>query len=215
MTAEVDHPAELSAAEIRKLNRELRILIATNGTLTRILSVLADDDIVVQIVNQQIHDEAPKVPELEHCALGRVLQRDIVLKGRRSGIPFVAAESLIAIDLLPPAITTSLTETDRPIGEVMATSCIETFKEEARVWVAELPAQLELDGYRNSRPSIVARRYRIIAGGRPVIIITEYFLRSEFQDAPREEPDRRQHSDDIDTRSGDRVVLDERIRTSR
>ena len=151
------------------------------------------------------------MPELEDFAIGRVLQRDVLLKGRRSGTPFVAAESLVAIDLLPPAIMASLTETDRPIGEVVAASCIETFKEEAKVWAGELPGWPALDGYQNSRTRTVARRYRIIAGGQPVIIITEYFLRSVFQDAPREEPDRRQRSHDIDTRSGDRFVLNQRI----
>ena len=50
----------LSGGEIRKLNRDLRILIATNGTLTRILSVVANDEIVVQIIKQQIHDVTPK-----------------------------------------------------------------------------------------------------------------------------------------------------------
>jgi chorismate--pyruvate lyase len=168
----------LSDEEIQKLSRDLRILIATNGTLTRILNVVTNDEIVVQIVKQQIHQAAPKIPELEHSASGRILQRDILLKGRSSGNPFVAAESLIAIDLLPPAIMTSLTTTDRPIGEVMAASCIETFKEEAKVWTGELPGWLQLDGYQSSRAKTVARQYRIIAGGQPVIIITEYFLRS-------------------------------------
>lgn len=168
----------LCAEEIRQLDRDLQILIATNGTLTRILSVIADDEIAVQIIKQQIHDVPPKLPELGHSSIGRILQRDILLKGRSSGNPFVAAESLIAVDMLPPAITASLTETDRPIGEVMAASCIETFKEEAKVWAGALPDWLLLDGYHNSQSKTIARRYRIVAGGRPVIIITEYFLRS-------------------------------------
>jgi chorismate-pyruvate lyase len=196
----------LSDEAIGKLDRDLRILIATNGTLTRILNIVANDEIVVQIIKQQIHNMAPKIPELEGSAIGRVLQRGILLKGRSSGTPFVAAESLIAIDLLPPAIMTSLTETDRPIGEVMAASCLETFKEEPKVWTGELPGWLALDGYQNSRSRTVARRYRIIAGGQPVIIITEYFLRSVFQAAPREEPDRCQHSNGIDRERGDRFV---------
>jgi chorismate lyase len=201
----------LSDEGIRKLNRDLRILVATNGTLTRILNVLANDEIAVQIVNQQIHDAAPKIPEFDYLAVGRVLQRDILLKGRSTGSPLVAAESLIAVDLLPPAITASLTETDRPIGEVMAASFIETFKEAAKVWIGELPGWLALDGYQNSRTGTVARRYRMFSAGKPVIIITEYFLQSVFQDAPREEPDRCQHSNDIDTRSGDRYGLHDRI----
>lgn len=201
----------LSKEEIRKLDRDLRILVATNGTLTRILNVVANEEIVVEIVNQQILDAAPKIPELEHSEIGRVLQRDILLKGRKSETPFVAAESLIAIDLLPPAITASLTKTYRPIGEVMAASSIETFKEDAKVWMGDLPCWLANDGYQNSPKRAVGRRYRLIAGGQPVIITTEYFLRSVFQDTPREEPDRCRHSNDIDTRSGDRFVLHSRV----
>lgn len=187
MTADVNHKAELPVAEIRKLNRDLRILIATNGTLTRILNVLANEEIAVEIINQHIHDVAPKIPELEDLAIGRVLQRDILLKGRTSGNAFVAAESFIAIDLLPRAFMTSLTETDRPIGEVMAASYIETFKEEAKVWAGKLPSWPALDGYQNSRTETVARRYRVIAGGRPVIIITEHILRTVFEDASGDE----------------------------
>jgi chorismate lyase len=170
--------------EIRKLNRELRILIASNGTLTRILGIVANDEIVVQIVEQQVHDMAPRISGLEQLPTGRFLQRRILLKGRSSGHAFIAAESLLAIDLLPPAITASLTKTERPIGEVVAASCLETFKEEAKVWIGPPPGWLALVGYQNSGPMIVARRYRIIARGQPVIIITEYFLRDVFQDAP-------------------------------
>jgi len=201
----------LSDGEIRKLDRDLRILIATDGTLTRILKVVANDEIVVHIIKQQIHDVAPKIPELDQLPSGRVLQRHILLKGRNSGNPFVAAESLIAIDLLPPAILTSLTKTDRSIGEVMAASCLETFKERAHVWIGEFPGWLALAGYQNSRLRTVARRYRIITGGQPVLIITEYFLWNVFQDAPCKEPDRCQHSNDIDPRSKDGFALNDRV----
>lgn len=188
-TAGVDHEAELSVAEIRNLDRDLRILIATNGTLTRILSILANEEIAVEIIEQRIHDFAPKIPELEDAAIGRVLQRDILLKGRTSGTAFIAAESLIAIDLLPRAIVTSLTETDRPIGEIMAASCMETFKEEAKVWTGKLPGWPALDAYQNSRAGNVARRYRIIVGGQPVIVITEYVLRTAFENVSNTELD--------------------------
>lgn len=169
--------------EIRKLNRDLRILIASNGTLTRILGIVANEEIVLQIVDQQVHAAAPRLPGLEQLPSGRVLRRQILLKGRSSGCPFVAAESLIAIDLLPASITASLTKTECPIGEVIAASCLETFKEAAQVWVGEPPGWLASDGHQNSEPRIVARRYRIIAGGQPVIIITEHFLQNVFQEA--------------------------------
>lgn len=170
--------------EIRKLDRDLRILIASNGTLTRILGIVADDEVVVQIVEQHVHGAAPQISGLEQLPGGRILQRRILLNGRSSGRSFVAAESLVAVDLLPHAITTALLETERPIGEIMASSALETFKEAADVWIGRPPDWLALAGYQTSKPAIVARRYRVISGGQPAIIITEYFLRDDFQKAP-------------------------------
>jgi len=172
----------LAGEEIRKLNRDLRILIATNGTLTRILGMVADEEIIVQIIKQQIHPR--ETAESGQLSGGRILQRHVLLKGRSSGHRFVAAESLIAIDLLPHAITASLTRTECPIGEIMAAGRLETFKEPADVWIGESPDWLAVAGYQTSQPRTVGRRYRIIIGGQPVIIITEYFLEFFFQDTP-------------------------------
>lgn len=155
--------------EIRKLDRDLRILIASNGTLTRILGIVADDEIIVRIIDQQVH-QTPG---------GRRLQRRILLKGRSSGCAFVAAESVVAVDMLPPAIMATLTQTRQPIGEVMAGSCLETFKEPAEVWIGPPPDWLP--DRQDAEARIVARRYRVIAGGEPAMIITEYFLRNDFQ----------------------------------
>lgn len=166
----------LAAAEICRLNRDLRLLIGTNGTLTRILTVLADEEIVVQIVNQEIHAIAPTEAGSRPLAGDRILQRRVLLKGRNSGQQFVAAETLVAVDLLPRTITASLTETDCPIGEIMAAGRLETFKEPAAVWIGETPDWLAGEGYWTLQPRTVGRRYRIIRGGRPVVIITEYFL---------------------------------------
>ena len=72
----------LAGEEIHKLNREMRLLIATNGTLTRILGIIADEEIVVQIIKQNIQTVAPGTVELGQSSGGRILQRQIVLKGR-------------------------------------------------------------------------------------------------------------------------------------
>ncbi len=203
----------LSDEEIRELNRDLRILIATNGTLTRILNVVADEEIAVQFIKQKIHHVGAEIPECEQLPSGRILQRQTLLKGQSSQNPYVAAESLIAIDVLPPTILTSLTKTDRPIGEVIAADRLETFKEAASVWIGELPGWLALAGYCDSRANRIARRYRIISGGRPVIIITEYFLRSLFQTVPTEEADRRRQAKDIGTTIGDPCAPDDQAAT--
>ena len=172
----------LAGEEIRKLNRDLRILIATNGTLTRILGMVTDEEITVQIIKQQIHPRGTAEPG--HLSGDRILQRHVLLKGRSSGQRFVAAESLIAIDLLPRAITANLIRTECPIGEIMAAARLEAFKEPADVWIGESPDWLAVAGCQPSQTRTVGRRYRIIIGGQPVIIITEYFLAYFFQNTP-------------------------------
>jgi chorismate--pyruvate lyase len=188
----------LSDEDIRRLNRDLRILIATDGTLTRMLSIVANDEIVLQIIKQKIWPIAPTAPESMQLPNGRVLQRHILLRGRSSGTAYVAAESLIAIDLLPPLIVTSLTETDRTIGEIMVASRLETFKETATVWNGASPGWAVNEGSQDSRSGTVARRYRMIAGGQPAIIITEYFLENVFSDGVQTEHYHREHSGILD-----------------
>lgn len=174
----------LSDIEIRKLDRDLQILLATNGTLTRILKIITNDEIVVDIISQQIHTTAPEIPDLERLPDSLILQRQTILKGLRSGEEFIAAEALIAMDLLPTTILTTLTETDHPIGELMVASCLEMFKETAEVWVAELPAWLVSTSKRKRHAPVIARRYHMIVDGQSVIVLTEYFLPGIFHGRP-------------------------------
>jgi chorismate--pyruvate lyase len=171
---------ELSKMELCDLDRDLRILIATNGTLTRILEVMSDEEIRVEIIDQGMSHDSLEIPEFRDLPSGRVLRRQILLMGRSSGVPFVAAESLIATDYLPTAIRKTLAETDRPIGEVILSSGLETFKDPAKVWVADMPGWVPRTSDLNSRSKVVARRYRQIAGGLPILLITEFFLREVF-----------------------------------
>ncbi|MCP9271541.1 chorismate--pyruvate lyase family protein [Mycolicibacterium arenosum] len=164
----------LSAADIKDLKRDLRILLATNGTLTRILEVMADEEIGVEIVDQRTHPMSPDLPGFPASPFGRVVQRRIKLVGRITGAPFVAADSLIAEDRLPVAVRRVFAETNRPIGEVLLASGMETFKEAAEMWLADVPDWVSDDDGRDAQ--VVARRYRTIAAGVPVMSITEYFL---------------------------------------
>jgi chorismate-pyruvate lyase len=189
----------LSDEDIRRLNRDLRILIATDGTLTRMLNIVANDEIVLQVIKQKICPIAQTAHESMQLPSGRVLQRHILLRGRRSGTAYVAAESLIAIDLLPPSIVTSLTTTDLTIGEIMVSSRLETFKETATVWNGALPDWVGNDRSQDSQSGTVARRYRVIAEGLPAIVITEYFLQNVLSDGLEAEHDRREHSGILDT----------------
>ncbi|MHA7651112.1 chorismate--pyruvate lyase family protein [Mycobacterium sp. ML4] len=166
----------LSEADIRKLNRDLQILLATNGTLTRILKIVTNDDIVVQIVNQQIHETMPDIPEGERMPESRILQRQTILNGRSSGKPFLAAEALIAIDFLPAPLMWTLTETAHSLGELMLAHGLEMFKETPEIWIGELPGWVPAKAHCEFHNPVVSRRYHMIIDGQSAIVLTEHFL---------------------------------------
>ncbi|MDP7733124.1 chorismate--pyruvate lyase family protein [Mycobacterium sp. TY813] len=171
----------MSEDTLRTLNRDLRVLIDTDGTLTRMLRIVYRDEIEVSIISQRVRQAAAiSIPEFDGLT-GRILDRQILLRGRNSGIPFIAAESLIAIDLLPASITNLLTETNRPIGEIIAASRLETYKEPVTVWIDELPTWTGLGNYPSDRPRVIKRRYCVTSGGQAVLVITEYFLRHQVE----------------------------------
>lgn len=171
----------LSEEDIQKLNRDIRILIATNGTLTRILKVIKGEEIAVDIITQQLHSSLPDDFGFAKLPIGQILQRQVVLKGCDSGKPFVIAESLISVDHLPPSIMTRLVGSNCPMGEIMAASRLETFKEAAEVWIGDLPDWAWRFGCQNQRSSTIARRYQIINEGRGLIFLSEYFLQDSLK----------------------------------
>jgi chorismate lyase len=170
----------LSADEIDQLNRDLRIVLASNGTLTRTLKAVYDDEISVSVIKQEIADGPTTPPESGALPLEQLLRRQVALNGRTSGALFVAAESLIAINCLPSSTIAALMETKRPLGEVLAASRLETFKESAQVWIGNPPEWVPL-ATKDMDSRIVARRYRIIAQRRPLVTITEYFAKEPLQ----------------------------------
>ncbi|WP_165759389.1 chorismate--pyruvate lyase family protein [Mycobacterium decipiens] len=174
------HSNFLTAEEIRKFGRDLRILLATNGTLPRILGILANDDIFTQIIDRDICVATPEMRSPERPFNGRTLHRKVLLKGRSSGKLFVVAESLISIDLVPPKLIDNLIEMDRPIGESILANGIEIFKENPKLWMSTLPDWLKLDERQDLAQEAIARRYRMTIRGQPAIVVTEYFPLGTF-----------------------------------
>lgn len=165
----------LSKQDIQSFSRDIQILLATNGTLTRILSVVIDEEVEVEVFEQTVNDRLPGFSPSGEPIDGRLLQRKVLLRGKLSGKPFVAAESSIAIDLLPPPLVANLKQTNRPIGEIIATSCLELFKEAPEVWMGD-PPHWSLPAVNHTlRQKTIGRRYRMIIAGRPAIVVSEYF----------------------------------------
>lgn len=151
-----------------------RILLATDGTLTHILEAYADEAVyLVKLQHSFLTDPAARRP-FGLADDERALRRVILLRGSRSGATFIHADSVVMMDRLPPGMAEALTETDRPIGKLLADCRAETFREIADVWEvhdAEIASHFDIQPH----DPLLARTYRILSGGRPLAWITETF----------------------------------------
>ncbi len=151
-----------------------RILLATDGTLTHILEAYAGE--AVQLVKLS-HRLVTDVGVRRCCGLDdqeRALHRVILLRGSDSQATFIHADSVVMLDRLPAGMDEELLRTERPIGKLLAQHRAETFRELLAAWEER---NERLAAYFDIEPldPLLARTYRIFAGGRPIAWITETF----------------------------------------
>ena len=151
-----------------------RILLATDGTLTHILEAYAGETVnLVKLSHRLVTD----VEVRRSCGLDdheRALRRVILLRGSESQATFIHADSVVMLDRLPDGMDEELLTTERPIGKLLAQHRAETFRELLSAWEERnerLAAHFDIEPH----DPLLARTYRIFAGGRPIAWITETF----------------------------------------
>jgi chorismate-pyruvate lyase len=166
--------AQLDGFDPSSLDPLQRILLVTDGTLTDTLEAAFLEPVGLRKIAADILPAADPVPALALGAGEALLIRKIVLYGETTGRPYVYAESLLALDRMPPRFREELMHSDTPMGRLWSEYKMETWKE--LLHVARHPAQ-EIAPYLELAPSVecLMRRYRLISGGRPLMIIEEQF----------------------------------------
>ncbi|MFN2607581.1 MAG: chorismate pyruvate-lyase family protein [Acidimicrobiales bacterium] len=168
-------------AEPPFLTRFQRILVGTDGTVTPMLEAYADEPIEVVKLFQKYDATVGADAPLELAPDARVLRRRVVLRGRQSKRSLVYAEVAVAVDRVDPAILDGLLTTDTPVGTLLSQRRTETFREILRADrepAGECAAQFGIE----PAAEVVSRTYRIFASGRPIMVITERFPATSFQD---------------------------------
>lgn len=156
------------------------VLLVTDGTVTNVLEAYAGEPITVVKLRQTIEPAGRSVSDLDVRQSDAVMRREVLLRGSESGRTFVHALSQIVPDRLDPAIRRGLLESSKPIGRLIEENHLETFRE-------ILSAQREPAGARGVHfglghtAPVTSRTYRIIAGGRPIMLITETFPVDAFR----------------------------------
>jgi chorismate-pyruvate lyase len=150
-----------------------RVLLRTDGTVTYILEAYADEPIDVVKLGQVFGTADDRDADLLLPG-GRVLRREVLLRGRHSLRNLVHAEAVIALDRVEPTFLEGLVGSDEPIGVLLAESRTEAFREILRTGrqpAAGCGPHFGMD----PASDVVSRTYRIVARQQPIILITETF----------------------------------------
>lgn len=110
----------------RELSLFEKILLATDGTVTDLISLYAGEPIRVQKLEQILY-EGHSPPELACLTPVRLLLRRILLSGATRN--YLYAESHFVVERLPRSICDQMLDSDRSIGLLWKEARLETFRE--------------------------------------------------------------------------------------
>lgn len=151
-----------------------RVVLATDGTVGRILEEHAGERTEVVKLSQSLEPLAEEDPLLEAPASSTVLARTVLLQGMTSRTRFLFAESAVLADALAPDLLDRLISSDVPLGRLFCDNRLETFRE-LLTWGQEPAASIGAHFGVEADAAMMFRTYRIIGGGRPIVLITEKF----------------------------------------
>ena len=145
------------------------------GTVTEFLEHLAGEPIDADIVSRRTG------PGGHHSSFGlpshrELVRRAVLLTGRVTRRRFVYAESAIAADRLPPPVRRRLEVSTDPIGRVLRDHHLQIRREELSDPV--IPPDVGVDILALLRGSALSRRYRLVIGNSPAMVVSEWFLQT-------------------------------------
>ena len=146
------------------------------GTVTELLEQVAGEPIDADVLWQG-PDRAGDDNGLGLDPDAETMRRAVLLTGRVSGRRFVYADSTIAGERLPDSARRRLETSSEPIGRILSDHHLD-------IWREPLPTPPGDDGHSADHPHIAtlvassayARRYRLIIGATPTMIVSEWFL---------------------------------------
>jgi chorismate-pyruvate lyase len=159
----------------RAPDRDLKkVLLESTGMLTELLEALFDEPVDAERLDHETvvvgADNLINVDEGHE-----VLYRAALLRGRVTRIPYLYAESLIACDRLPEAVSTQLRHTDTPLGRALAAHGL-AFTRTMLGQPRGSPMSSDEQLLALVRSADARRSYRILIDNVPVVAVDEWFL---------------------------------------
>ncbi len=167
-------PVATAVIDDATLSMAQRLLLTTDATVVRLLEACFGERICTAGLEQASTPPQPTDAELELEGSETILRRKTLLQGIRTGRNYAYAEAEVVLDRLEPSLQEALVSTSEPIGHLLVAGRVETFRELLQTGGTPADSRGDLFGIRSS-DMLLSRTYRIIAHGRPIMLITEYF----------------------------------------
>lgn len=162
---------------VAKLPPFLRMLLVTDGTVTRALESYFWEPVAVDCLHSAQLAVEFDLDWLDLHAGDRVIVRRVQLRGQRSARIYAYAHSLIRLGELGPELQSGLASGTLGVGEVIRSLGLESFRE--LVDLGHLDHAGEFGGPTSSGPC-VHRSYRILLRGAPGLLVSECFPLQAF-----------------------------------
>lgn len=165
----------------QSLGSRTKALLSTDGTLTLLLDAFSGESIETVLLAQHA-ERADAISACATMSLGpneATTRREVVLRTALSKRNLVYAESRIADARLPPPLRAPLMQGTLPIGMLMRSARIESFRE-LLDWGIHPLDEAPCPNACFDATELVYRSYHIVVAGRPLMRITEYFPRGLF-----------------------------------
>lgn len=172
--AQARRPAGLETVDVAGLGPYLRSLLVIDGTVTRFIEAYWLEPVDVRRIAQEETRLPQAEPWLELEAGDPVIRRRVLLVGARSGRLFAWADTLIAAARLAPGVRRGLERDGGGLGRILIDTAAETRRE--GLWFGRDPALARpAEVAALCRGPLLARSYRVVCDGRPLMQITERF----------------------------------------
>jgi chorismate--pyruvate lyase len=171
-----------------------RMLLSSDGTVTTLLEACAGE----AVATRTTREAGPAAREALLAAVGRwwqpdetllelmpgerVIARRVVLRGVRSDVPYLLAESVVAVDRLPAPVVKRLMRTGASLGRVLIAGSIATRRQVLDV-AATRAAESSDDLGVSPCMTLARRTYRITAGHRAAALVTEWLVPGRLAEA--------------------------------
>ena len=172
-------PEHFEAVSPDELSPLQRALLVIDGTVTTFLSAWALEPVAVQPLSQRgtvlpVASMPSAEAWLEAPAGTPVMERSVLLAGGRSQTLFAFAESVICTERLPAALRSGLLSGGLSLGQLLLLPGFESRRE--GLWYGrERSGLLPPAVAALTEPDFLTRTYRVSAGSRPLMLITERF----------------------------------------